>query len=267
MSTQRFLLRLAYQGDNYCGWQWQRNAENSVQGAVQAALAKVLRQAVTVVGCGRTDAGVHASAYYAHFDYAAELPERFQAILNRTLPPDIAVQQVTPVSTDIHARFSATQRSYRYFFHTHKQPHWHYGSTYLPDLEAPLNFSAMQAAAHLLLQYEDYRAFCKVPDRHAHTRCRVTEAYFQDTAQPFMFQISANRFVRGMVRLLVAQLLEVGKNRIRVADFERMLDTGQRPRHLVFAPPQGLYLTQVTYPSLTETHGNSDHHPGAGPLR
>jgi tRNA pseudouridine38-40 synthase len=267
MDAQRYFMRLAYQGDNYCGWQWQRNADNSIQGTLQTALTNVLRQPLTVIGCGRTDAGVHAEAYYAHFDYADALPPHFMAILNRALPSDIAVQRIWPVASDVHARFSATQRTYRYFFHTHKQPHWRHCSTYLPGLEDPLDFAAMQAAAQLLLQYEDYRAFCKVPDRHAHTRCQVSAARFQFEQEPFSFQITANRFVRGMVRLLVAQLLEVGKRRTQLTDFEHMLKTGERPKHLVFAPPQGLYLTHVNYPSLTEAHGNSDHHPGASLLR
>ena len=108
MDKQRYFLLLSYQGDNYCGWQWQRNADNSLQGAIQDTLAKVLRQRLTLVGCGRTDAGVHASAYYAHFDYGPPLPPQFLPILNRALPPDIAAQRVWPVPTDLHARFSAT---------------------------------------------------------------------------------------------------------------------------------------------------------------
>ncbi|RME96996.1 MAG: tRNA pseudouridine(38-40) synthase TruA [Bacteroidetes bacterium] len=267
MSLQRYFLQLSYQGTNYCGWQWQRNAPNSVQGSLQSALAQVLHQPVTVVGCGRTDAGVHASAYYAHFDLATPLPGRFRTILNHALPPDIAVQSVQPVSADLHARYSATQRTYRYYFHTHKQPIWHQTSTYLPFLEKPLDFEAMQAAATHLLHYDDFRAFCKVPDRHTHTRCTVVRAKLSHEEEPFVFEITADRFVRGMVRLIVAQLLEVGKGKITAIDFEQMLRTRQRPPHLVFAPPQGLYLTQVVYPTLSKLYGDSDKNPGPNFLR
>ncbi len=246
----RYFLHLAYQGYNFRGWQQQPGAVRTVQGAIEAALQRILKHPVSAVGCGRTDAQVHASQYFLHFDTPAGLPAHFRFILNKTLPDSISVFDVLPVAEKSHARYDARTRQYDYLFHTEKQ-------AFLPQLsalyqEGPLNVAAMEEAAQRLLRYQDFRAYCLTPDRHNTTLCQLqrVELFTNPSRSRFRFQISANRFLRGMVRILVYRLLEVGWGRISPAEFERPLKEGRSPKPMWSAHPQGLYLSQVTYPYL-----------------
>ncbi|MEL7249182.1 MAG: tRNA pseudouridine(38-40) synthase TruA [Bacteroidota bacterium] len=250
MAKQRYFLELSYDGTNYHGWQRQPNVV-SVQEVIEQALKKVLKQPIALIGCGRTDAGVHARAYIAHIDVIDPLAADFRAKLNFTLPEAISIQRIWPVVRGLHAQFSALERTYRYNVHTSKNPFQARFSTYLPVPLTELDWDAMQSAAQLLLEHTEYRGCCKVPDRHDSTICRVTAAKFIRTADDaFYFSITANRFLRGMVRLLTAQLLDIGQGREALEDFAQRLERAERPKRFVYAAAQGLSLDRVRYPEL-----------------
>jgi len=249
----RYFLHLAYRGTSFRGWQRQPQVK-SVQAKLEECLAQVLRQPVSLIGCGRTDAEVHASDYYAHFDLEGSLPEAFLYKMNLTLPGSITIFKVFTVAGDWHARYAATRRTYDDHVHTEKDPFREHLSTYLFEDCSTLNREAMQQAAASLLNYTDFLAFCKVPEKHDSTICQLSTARFFFDEQPnsFRFQIAANRFLRGMVRLIVAQLLDVGRGRVSVAEFERLVAAKERSAYFVSAPPQGLYLSKVEYPFLAD---------------
>ena len=221
-----------------------------MQEVLENLLKKVLRAPITVNGCGRTDAQVHASQYFFH----ADLPEGYDPDLlnhlNRSLPPDIAVFAIIPVHQQANARFDAIQRTYDYFIHTRKDPFLQASSAlyYHPKLD----LQSMQAAVDLLPQYDDYYAFCKSPASFAHTVCRVSSAYLwvDQSGERLRFQISANRFLTGMIRIIVGRLLEIGTGRMSVEAFEAHLRSKQTPRSIRAAYPQGLYLSKIVYPYL-----------------
>lgn len=244
----RYALHLAFDGTNYHGWQRQPSTP-SVQAALEAALLKVTKMPIRCTGCGRTDAGVHAEQYVAHFDVVAPLPDHFLENINRALPPDIAVYDADVAAPDFHARFDAVARAYDYRLHTQKYPVRNHNSTYWPELPPELNRTAMQQAADALTRYRDFGGLCKAPDRHRTTLCDVREAqfYFDEAPHSVRFHIRANRFIRGMVRLTVGQLMRVGQGRLSADEFEAMLAEGRRPEHFVAAPPQGLTLSEVVY--------------------
>ena len=220
----------------------------SVQEQIEQALAQVLKQPIALIGCGRTDAGVHARAYIAHIDVLDQLDTHFLPKVNFTLPEDISIHRAWPVARGLHAQFSAIKRTYHYHVHTSKDPFRARLSTYLPLSETALDWNAMQAAAALLLEHTEYRGCCKVPDRHDSTICRVSEAKFVRTADDaFYFHITANRFLRGMVRLLTAQLLDIGLGKDSIDKFAQRLALSQRPERFVYAAAQGLFLNEVEY--------------------
>ena len=204
----RFFITLSYDGTRFHGWQIQPNGI-SVQGELQRGLSLLLRQEIIVTGAGRTDAGVHASMMVAHFDYVGELDCRQLAYkLNKLLPQDIAVQKVEQVSDDLHARFSATSRTYYYHIHTEKSP---FERHYSCELHYPLDFDKMNEAARILMEYEDFGAFCKSHADVKTTLCHVTKAEWHQTSSfTWYFEITANRFLRNMVRAVVGTLIEVG---------------------------------------------------------
>ena len=193
----RFFITLSYDGTRFHGWQIQPNGI-SVQGELQRGLSLLLRQEIIVTGAGRTDAGVHASMMVAHFDYVGELDCRQLAYkLNKLLPQDIAVQKVEQVSDDLHARFSATSRTYYYHIHTEKSP---FERHYSCELHYPLDFDKMNEAARILMEYEDFGAFCKSHADVKTTLCHVTKAEWHQTSSfTWYFEITANRFLRNMV--------------------------------------------------------------------
>lgn len=245
----RYFLQLSYQGTRYSGWQRQQNAQG-VQDVVEEKLGKVLQYPVWTTGCGRTDAGVHARTYFLHFDTPQPLPASFLSIINKNLPDDIAVQAAFEVSEDCHARYSAVERAYDYHLHTIKTPAIGQQSTWLDGSGFPLDVDAMQLAADALLRYNDFRGFCKAPDRHKTTLCVIREArlYSDAEGQHIRFHIRGNRFLRGMVRLIMAQLIRVGQHQLTPQAFEELLATQTRPTFFIFAPPQGLHLVDVVYP-------------------
>ncbi|MFW5658416.1 MAG: tRNA pseudouridine(38-40) synthase TruA [Bacteroidota bacterium] len=242
----RYFLKIAYNGMAFHGWQCQPNA-HTVQQTLEEALATILRTEVPIVAAGRTDTGVHASAQYAHFDFPEPLTERLAFKLNGYLDEHIAIRGFFTADDDAHARFSATSRSYVYRFILEKSPLWYERAWLLKT--PPLDWQAMQAAADTLLEYEDFASFCKTGGGNKTTLCKVTEARFNTDSQIVEFHISANRFLRGMVRAVVGTLIDVGKSKLNVDDFRRIIEAQDRSRAGMAAPPQGLYLCGVGYPT------------------
>ena len=241
----RFFITLRYDGTRFHGWQIQPNGI-SVQGELQRGLSLLLRQEIIVTGAGRTDAGVHASMMVAHFDYVGELDCRQLAYkLNKLLPQDIAVQKVEQVSDDLHARFSATSRTYYYHIHTKKSP---FERHYSCELHYPLDFDKMNEAARILMEYEDFGAFCKSHADVKTTLCHVTKAEWHQTSSfTWYFEITANRFLRNMVRAVVGTLIEVGRGRMTLDDFRTVIEGKRRTEAGESMPGNALFLVNITY--------------------
>ena len=246
----RYFLHFAYHGYYFRGWQQQPGKVRTVQGVMEASMQRILKHPVSLVGCGRTDAMVHASQYFAHFDTPEPLPPAFLFILNKNLPDTISIFAVIPVHARAHARYDAADRQYDYLLHTEKQ-------AFLGQLSAlyqdkPLNVERMRAAANSLPLYKDFRAYCLTPDRHNTTisHIRAVRIFSNPDGTRLRLQFSANRFLRGMIRIIVYRLLEVGWGKITLAEFEQPLRDFQPPRPLRSAHPEGLYLSKVTYPYI-----------------
>ena len=241
----RFFITLSYDGTRFHGWQIQPNGI-SVQGELQRGLSLLLRQEIIVTGAGRTDAGVHASMMVAHFDYVGELDCRQLAYkLNKLLPQDIAVQKVEQVSDDLHARFSATSRTYYYHIHTEKSP---FERHYSCELHYPLDIDKMNEAARILMEYEDFGAFCKSHADVKTTLCHVTKAEWHQTSSfTWYFEITANRFLRNMVRAVVGTLIEVGRGRMTLDEFRTVIEGKRRTEAGESMPGNALFLVNITY--------------------
>jgi len=243
-------LHIAYEGTKFRGWQRQPNVR-SVQETIEETLKKIFARDITVYGCGRTDAGVHASQYYLHIHLTEEYDFDLKFRINKNLPDEIVVYDVIKMEDKQHCRYDAIARTYDYFIHLEKNPVLvRYSSFYeIKDLDIP----AMQMAAALIQNYDDFRAICKQPDFHKHTRCNVSHSklFVSDDAKRLRFTITANRFLRGMVRLCIYYLLEVGEGRMTVEAFEQTLANkividSMRPSF-----PNGLFLSKVVYPYLS----------------
>jgi tRNA pseudouridine38-40 synthase len=245
----RYFFHIGYHGYNYRGWQRQPKALN-VQQIVEEALTKILKTPCTIMGCGRTDAMVHASQFFFHIDVEKEWDFDLLFRLNKTLPDDIAIFEILPVADNHHARFDATLRSYDYFIHTYKDPFLSSLSSLY--LEKNLRIDKMKQAVDLLTQYNDYRAFCKTPAVYRTTICNVSDAalFIDANGDRLRFHISANRFLGRMIRILMGKLIDIGKGELSVDEFESYLVTKETPKTIEPAYPQGLYLSRVIYPYL-----------------
>ena len=221
-----------------------------MQEVLENALGRLLKTPIPVIGCGRTDAGVHASQFFFHADIEQQWDFDLFFRLNKVLPDDIAIFEIIPMQGQPHARFDAIQRTYNYFIHNYKDPFLNGFSSFYPDRD--LDLSAMKAAAALLPLYNDYRGFCKCPDKIDHTLCYVSSAtlYADASGGKLRFQISANRFLSKMVRIIIGRLLEIGRGEMSVDEFEHYLINKETPKIIIPAYPQGLFLSKVTYPYL-----------------
>jgi tRNA pseudouridine38-40 synthase len=222
----------------------------TVQAVIESTIEKVLKTHVNCIGCGRTDAMVHAAQYIFHFDYYEKLPDKFLFRLNKSLPDDIAVFDIIPVEGYPHAQFDAIERTYDYFVHTRKDPFLH-GFSALYEYPK-LSYNSMSEAAKYLVKFTDYSLFCKTPARNDSNICLVTSSklFVNQKAGRFRFQISANRFVKGMIRIIVRRLMDIGIGELSVEDFKNILEANLKPSEITIAHPQGLYLTKVKYPFL-----------------
>ena len=242
----KYFFQIAYRGTNYHGWQRQLSAI-SVQQVVEDTMSKVLRQDIIVTGCGRTDTGVHASQYF--FDTVIQdYPEYDLAWrLNKVLPDDISILSVIPVEVKTHARYDAISRSYTYYFHTQKDPFIALTST-LVDHDN-LDVDVMQAALDMMMENKDFRSFCKTPDHHNTTICHITYAQLSRVDKGrFKIDITANRYLRSMIRIIAHRVIEVGSGKLSLSELRGYFNKGNGGEQIVMAPPQGLFLTEVLYP-------------------
>lgn len=248
MDSNRYVIELAYNGTNFSGWQRQPNAM-SVEEAVDSALSLILGEQIKIVGCGRTDAGVHASHYIAHFDFAGELPPAFLRRYNRLLVEDIAVQAIWRVPADFHARFHATGRNYVYKVALKKDVFRKDTVASLPQLRGKVDLQAMQAAADMLLEYKAFAPFCKTNSDAFTMNCDLTEARWEFREDDWAFHISANRFLRGMVRLIVGMCIRVGQGKLTLEELRVAMEAQTRLPKPWSAPAEGLFLSDIRYPS------------------
>jgi len=245
----RYFFHIAYHGSNYSGWQRHSGVLN-IQEVLEISLGKLLKVPVHISGCGRTDAQVHASQFFFHADIEKEWEFDLLFRLNKLLPDDIAVFDIIPMQGLPHARFDAIQRTYDYFIHTYKDPFLNSFSSFY--LLKSIDLDKMKEAVELLPKYNDYRGFCKSPDRNDHTICNISSAslFCDANGDKLRFQISANRFLSKMVRIIMGRLLEIGTGKLSVDQFEHYLISKETPAIITPAYPQGLYLSKVTYPYL-----------------
>ena len=270
----RYFLRLSYNGKNYNGWQIQSNAP-SVQKTLNDALSLILKEDINTTGCGRTDTGVHASEFFAHFDSNNKLLStiNYQLTtfykLNGILPLDIAIHDILPVKDDAHARFDALTRTYRYIVSRHKDP-FHNDLAYF--LYGKLNVELMNKAAQMLKQHSDFTSFAKLHSQTKTNNCKIIQAEWVELPSPLergqrsvfstssineqrttnndqlIFTITADRFLRNMVRAIVGTLLDIGREKISLKEFQEIIASKNRSDAGTSVPAHALFLTKINYP-------------------
>lgn len=241
----RYFIELSYKGTNYNGWQVQKNAP-SVQAELQKALSAILRADIAVTGAGRTDTGVHALHYVAHFDYPGNIDDSPGLCyhLNALLPKDIAVRNIYPVRSDAHARFSAREREYRYFMRSVKDPFSRETSwQYYVDLDV----DKMNEAAEWLLAFDDFTSFAKLGGGNKTNICKISYARWEKTDKGLVFTIRADRFLRNMVRAVTGTIVDVGRGRITPERFREIIAARDLSLSSTSAPAQGLFLSDIIY--------------------
>lgn len=243
----RYFLHLAYDGSNYKGWQIQPNG-NTIQAELTKALSIILRQETPITGAGRTDTGVHARNFYAHFDINNEFTqEELNQIvykLNRFLPTDITVYRLFHVADDLHARFSAISRTYKYYISHNRDP---FVRNYVWYRFGAVDVEAMNRAANVLLEITDFTSFSKLHTQTNTNNCKVTQAKWEQTTNGLVFTITADRFLRNMVRAVVGTLLDVGLNKVTHEEFLAIILSKDRCSAGESMPAQGLFLEDVGY--------------------
>ena len=250
MSKKRYFIQIAYDGSLYHGWQIQPNAV-TVQELLDKAMSIFFRQPIETLGCGRTDSGVHATQFFAHFDVEnLEESKVMNAVagINAMMPYQIAANRILPVADDAHARFDATARAYKYFIHFEKNPFKLNRSWLVKD---KLNVALMNRAAKELLNYTDFSCFSKSNTQTFTNNCKIVKAEFEELNDGLVFTIEADRFLRNMVRAIVGTLVRVGKKEIDIEDFKNIIDSKNRSNAGQSVPACGLYLVKVSYPYLS----------------
>lgn len=243
----RYFIKLSYNGDGYHGWQIQDNAV-SIQGEIIDKISMLLNEKVDIVGCGRTDTGVHASEYFAHFETDQSFDsDNLKYKLNKVLSENIAIHKVFLVGDLVHARFSASSRSYEYHIHTEKSAFKPGLSMYVPYA---LDVKKMNKAAQLLLGKKDFSCFSKSRTQTRTNNCDITKAEWITQGDNLVFHISADRFLRNMVRSIVGTLLDVGENRTSTEDILEIIESKDRRKAGRSVPAHGLYLSKVEYPDF-----------------
>lgn len=243
----RYFIRLSYDGSAYNGWQSQPHlGTKTVQSTIENALSTFLREPIKLTGCGRTDTGVHALDYYAHFDFLQTFVEDTLIYrMNKILPVDIAIHSIFKVEADAHARFDAISRSYEYHLHTSKTPFAVRSYYYVyekPDLEL------LNEAAKLLLHYSDFTTFCKLNSDVSTKICKLTSCYWEQSGEAFVFKITADRFLRGMIRLIVGMCLQVARGKLTLDEVKDALEGNRRIGLDWSVPAIGLVLKDIKYP-------------------
>ncbi|UMB60192.1 tRNA pseudouridine(38-40) synthase TruA [Lutibacter sp. A80] len=242
----RYFIEIAYKGTNYHGWQYQPNAI-TIQELINKALTVIFKKPIEVVGAGRTDAGVHAEQLYAHLDLEENFNiDKVKYKLNSLLPNDIAIINILKVIDNAHARFDAESRSYEYRIYFGKNP-------FLIDatwqiINKKLNVDLMNEAAEILLTYTDFQCFSRSNTDVRTYNCDVTKAVWEQENKSLIFYVSADRFLRNMVRAIVGTLIEVGIGKTTLEEFKKIIESKDRKNAGPSAPAKGLFLTEVSYP-------------------
>ncbi len=242
----RYFIQLSYKGTAFVGWQFQPNGI-SVQETLEKALSLILREAIAVTGCGRTDAGVHAKFFIAHFDASKAIADTSKLVysLNNVLSKDVAIQRIYEVDEAAHARFDASLRTYEYWIAQAKDP---FNLEFASVNTRELDMEAMNEAARALFDYIDFTSFSKLHTDVKTNNCKITEAAWVRRDGLLVFKISADRFLRNMVRAIVGTLLEVGVGKLDLAGFKKVIEAKDRGQAGMSVPAHGLYLTNVVYP-------------------
>lgn len=251
MNTQRYFIELSYNGTDFHGWQTQPNGI-TVQECLDKALSTYFRQNIVTLGCGRTDAGVHATQFFAHFDllnFQEEIVVKGVTGINSLLPYTVAVKRVFKVADNAHARFDATARAYNYHLHFDKNPFkldrsWLY--------KGDLDVVKMNRAAEILLNFTDFSCFSKSKTQTFTNNCKITAAYFNKVDDGLIFTIKADRFLRNMVRAIVGTMVLVGKGDIEINDVAKIIESKNRSKAGQSVPACGLYLVKIEYPYVNE---------------
>ncbi len=248
----RYFIKLAYNGARYHGWQIQENAV-TVQQVITDAIRRMWIRDFKMIGCGRTDTGVNASQFYAHFDLEEEKStvelDHFTQRLNRYLPDDIVIFRIFPVQAHLHSRYDAISRTYEYRIHTFKDPFQINFSLYLPKMP---DVELMNRGGEMLKEYEDFTSFSKFNEKRKTNLCSVTEARWITEGHRLIFRITANRFLHDMVRAIVGTMIELGEHKISIDDFRSIIESKNRCNAGESVPAKGLYLTRVEYPGGIE---------------
>jgi tRNA pseudouridine38-40 synthase len=240
----RYFLEVSYRGANYSGFQLQKNA-NTIQAEVEKAFTILLKEEIQLTGSSRTDAGVHALQNYFHFDTKAELSSQLLYNLNAILPGDIAAKNLHNVKDEAHCRFDASTREYRYYVYQKKNPFLEGKAWYYPYT---LDLELMQKAATIIKEYSDFTSFSKRNTQVKSFTCDILESYWTVEGECFVYHVKANRFLRGMVRALVATMLKVGRNKANLDNFRTIIESQDCTLADFSAPPNGLFLVQVVFP-------------------
>ncbi|WP_185863267.1 tRNA pseudouridine(38-40) synthase TruA [Blattabacterium cuenoti] len=241
----RFFIELAYNGKYFFGWQIQKKV-NTVEEKLEYCLSKLLKTSINIVGAGRTDKGVHAKQMFAHFDYEKEIKNNFVDRLNIFLPKSINVFNIFPVKNNLHARFDAIKRTYKYYLTREKNP---FNQDFSWYCFYSLNVYKMNIASKKLMQYKDFSSFCKKrTDEKENNICKIYHAYWYEKNNVLCFTIEANRFLRSMVRAIIGALIDVGRNKISVDEFVKIIESKNSNFCKFIVPAHGLFLTQILYP-------------------
>lgn len=243
----RYFVHLAFNGTPFVGWQVQPNG-TSVQGVLEHTMTLIFKEKIELTGCGRTDTGVHAKNFYAHFNltqsYSKESLQSIKYKLNSFLPKEIVLYSIFPVLDDLHARFSAIDRTYRYYIDIEKNP---FSFPYAFRVYEPLNMEAMNKAAQYIIECKDFTSFSKLHTQVNNNLCTVTEAFWEQKDHQLIFTITANRFLRNMVRAIVGTLLLVGSEKIDLEQFLEIIRAHDRSKAGTSVPAHALFLENVRY--------------------
>lgn len=241
----RYFLEVAYKGTAYSGFQSQQNA-NTIQAEVEKAFAILQKQEIEMTGSSRTDAGVHALQNFFHFDYEGSMSPQFVYKINAILPPDIVVKSVTPVSNEAHCRFDAVSREYRYYIYQHKNPFLDDRAYYFPY---KLDIGRMQDAAEIVKKYSDFTSFSKRNTQVKTFQCYLLESKWFYVDNCLVYNVKANRFLRGMVRALTATMLRLGRGKIDIEEFQQIIEAKDCTKASFSVPAHGLFLEKVEFGS------------------
>lgn len=244
---KRYCARLAYDGTGFCGFQIQDNAQ-SVQETIEKALSTIFSERISIIGCGRTDSGVHAKEFYCHFDASYDAVSSRLNNINGMLGERIVIKSIDPVDSSFHARFDALERNYEYHLHSQKNPFIKNWSFYMKISKDEFDSSLLFEAASLLLDFSDFNTFCKSKTDTKTTLCVLSKSQWIIGDHKMIYQISADRFLRGMVRLIVGAMLNIAMGKIALSDLKTAMEARAKLDLNWSVPAHGLYLTKITYP-------------------